>query len=242
VSCQPERVTGYVDEALDAAERAEIESHLGSCETCREQVAAERELRIAVRSLPRVEPRDGFEDEIRKRLSRARPRFYRVLLPLAAALAFVALWGRGAAPFVAWELSRDHAHCFSGGRLPAQVWSGDAAVVASWLEAHGIGSPLLPDKVADLELVGARFCPLADRRVAHLYYVGAEGHVSLFLVPGSVRFDDTYSTARRGAIVSLRRVGGSVVGIVGERGADVARMERAFGTTVARADLSPELR
>jgi anti-sigma factor RsiW len=238
VSCQPERITGYVDDALGAAERAEVESHLASCETCREQVAAEREIRAAVRGLPRVEPRDGFENEIREHLSRTKPRLYRALLPMAAALAFVALWGRGAAPFVAWELSRDHGHCFSRAQLPAQVWSGDSTVVASWLEARGRTSPIFPDKVAGLELVGGRLCPLADRSVAHLYYVGAESHLSLFVVPGSVRFDEAYSAASRGAFVRLRRVGGSVIGIVGERDEDVARMDEAFGTTVARADLS----
>jgi anti-sigma factor RsiW len=242
VTCQAERITGYVDDALGAVERAEVESHLASCEACREQVAAERELRAAVRSLPRVEPRDGFGDDLRKRMVPARPRLYRALLPIAAALAFVALWGRGAAPFVAWELSRDHAHCFSRAPLPAQVWSGDSGVVASWLEAHGRSAPLLPDSVAGLELVGARLCPLADRSVAHLYYVGPESHVSLFIVPGSVRFDEAYSATRRGAIVRLRRVGGSVVGIVGERDEDVTRMDQAFGTTVARADLSAESR
>jgi anti-sigma factor RsiW len=242
VSCEPERITAYVDDALDRAARAEVESHLASCDTCREQVSAEREVRAQLRALPRVDPRDGFEDEIRQRMRRAKPRPFRVLLPMAAALALVALWGRGAAPFVAWELARDHAHCFSRPQLPAQVWSGDSTVVASWLEARGRSAPVLPDKVADLELVGGRLCPLADRSVAHLYYVGAESHVSLFLVPGSVRFDDAYSTASRGAVVRLLRVGTAVVGIVGDREEDVARMERAFGTTVARAEPSTRAR
>ena len=228
MSCEPEKISAYVDGALDAETRAAVEAHLATCEVCREQVNSERELRGALRALPPPLPRDGFESALRKRLRRQRPRLRRWLLPIAAALAIVALWGRGAAPVVAWELSRDHTHCFSAKKLPAEVWTGDSAVMASWIEKRGRTSPLLPEKVAGLELVGGRFCPLADRSVAHLYYVGAEAHVSLFLVPGSVRFGGAYSTRSRGAAVRLLRVGGSIVGIVGDREEDVAGMQRAF--------------
>jgi anti-sigma factor RsiW len=114
--------------------------------------------------------------------------------------------------------------------------------MASWIEKQGRTSPLLPEKVAGLELVGGRLCSLADRRVAHVYYVGAETHLSLFLVPGTVRFADTYSTRTRGAHVRLLRVGGAIVGIVGDREEDVAGMEEAFGSTVARADFDSALR
>jgi anti-sigma factor RsiW len=228
VSCEPETLTAYVDGALDPAARAEVEAHLATCATCRDQVSSERELRSQLR--------DGFESDLLRGLCRGRPRPLRWLLPIAAALAIVALWARGAAPIVAWELSRDHAHCFSARKLPAEVWTGDAAVMASWIETRGRTSPLLPEKVAGLELVGGRFCSLADRSVAHVYYVGADSHVSLFLVPGTVRFGETYSGRSRGANVRLLRVGGATVGIVGDREEDVAGMEQAFGTTVARAD------
>jgi hypothetical protein len=109
--------------------------------------------------------------------------------------------------------------------------------MASWIETQGRTSPILPEKVAGLELVGGRLCGLPDRTVAHVYYVGPESHVSLFLVPGSVRFGDAYSTRTRGANVRLLRVGGAIVGIVGDRESDVAGMEQAFGTTVAYATL-----
>ena len=42
MSCVPEQVTGYVDDVLDPAARAEMEAHLVSCADCREQVAFER--------------------------------------------------------------------------------------------------------------------------------------------------------------------------------------------------------
>jgi anti-sigma factor RsiW len=226
-----------VDDALDAATRAEVEAHLAGCEACREQVAFERELRGRLRALPPAEPRPGFERKLRRRLQQQRPRRLRVLLPIAAALTVAVLWGRGAAPFVAWELARDHGHCFRLKELPAQVWSGDTAVVTTWFESRGRQLPVIPERAAGLELVGARLCPLADRRVGHLYYVGHDRRVSLFVVPGSVRFGRSFVAKTRGLAVRLIRVSGDVVGIVGEREADVAVFEASFRTMVASADL-----
>ena len=37
----------------------------------------------------------------------------------------IALWGRGSAPFVAWEVAVDHAHCFGKRQVPAQVLTAD---------------------------------------------------------------------------------------------------------------------
>lgn len=236
MTCKPETITAYVDGALDPAARAEVEAHLATCATCREQMNSERDLRGELRGLPALQPRDGFEADLRRRLRRERPRPLRWLLPIAAALAVIALWARGAAPIVAWELSRDHVHCFSARKLPAEVWTGDGAVMSSWIEKQGRTSPILPERVGGLELVGGRLCSLTDRRVAHVYYVGADSHLSLFLVPGTVRFGETYSGRSRGANVRLLRVGGAIVGIVGDREEDVAGMEQAFGTTVARAE------
>lgn len=238
MSCQPETITGYVDGVLDEATRAEVETHLATCEACRAQVAAENELRGRLRELPAIEPRPGFERKVRRRLQRERPQPLRILLPIAAALAVTVLWGRGAAGFVAWELARDHGHCFGFKQLPAQVWSGDAAVVAAWFGARGRPIPLVPERVGGLELVGARQCPIADRRVGHLYYVGDDRRVSLFVVPGSVRFSGSFGASPRRLTVRLIRVSGSVVGIVGEHAEDVDAFEEAFRTTVASADLA----
>ena len=101
--------------------------------------------------------------------------------------------------------------------------------------------PFVPEIAGGLELVGARLCPLADRRVGHLYYVARDNvtrdrRVSLFVVPGSVRFNSAFSTNTRGVVVRLIRVSGTVVGIVGEAQEDVAAFESAFRTTVASAE------
>jgi anti-sigma factor RsiW len=236
MTCQPERVTGFVDGVLDDAARAEMEAHLAECDTCRSQAAAEIEIKDRLGALPRIELPVGLESTVRRRQAPRRPLALRVLLPLAATLVVAFLWARGSAPFVAWELARDHTHCFSQARLPAQVWSDDTRTVTSWFAARGRTLPYLPSRVGPVELVGARRCPLLDRSVAHLYYEGGEHRVSVFVVPGAVRFDDlAYAVRSRGLAVRLVRVSGSVVGLVAQHDDEADAFEAALMTTVASA-------
>lgn len=237
MSCAPERVTRYVDDALDAAERAEVEAHLASCADCREQEAFERDLRARLRALPVPEPPAGLEARVRERLLREGRRGPGWFLPLAAALAVAVLWGRGAAPFVAWELARDHVHCFERPRLPAEVWSNDPVEITRWFEDQGTRLPPLPAAVGELGLVGARYCRLTDRVTAHLYYAGEERQVSVFVLAGPVRFHDSWSAVSRGLTVGFLRSAGTTVAVVGAKGEDVDAFRSAFTTTVASLDL-----
>jgi anti-sigma factor RsiW len=141
-------------------------------------------------------------------------------------------WARGAAPFVAWELSRDHDHCFGQRRLPAQIWSSDPVHVAEWLNRQGTSVPVIPEAAGGLELVGARYCSLLDRRVAHLYYSNGDHHLSLFLVPGPVR-NGSRDRRPRGNLVRLMRAGGTTVGLVSEDAASIEAFGRALSITVA---------
>jgi anti-sigma factor RsiW len=231
MSCDRERVTAYVDGALAAAQCLEMEAHLESCAECRAQAEAERELRARLKALPPPTPAPELEARVRASLH-ARRRTMSWLLPLAAGLVALLAWARGATPFVAWELSRDHDHCFGMRRLPAEVWSSDPVHVAQWLEDHGTGGPAIPDAARGLELVGARYCGLLDRRVAHLYYTNGERHLSLFLVPGPVH-DVSRELRPRGNFVRLMRVGGTTVGIVSEEAESVEAFKRALSSTIA---------
>jgi len=231
MSCDPERVTAYVDGALDAARYPELEAHLAACPECRAQAEAERELRARLKALPPPTPSPELEARVRASLRR-RPRAATWLLPMAAGLVALLAWGRGATPFVAWQLSRDHDHCFGQRRLPAQLWSGNPARVAEWFESRGTSVPVIPEAAGGLELVGGRYCPLLDRRVAHLYYSNGDHHLSLFLVPGPVR-DVSRETRPRGNFVRLLRVGGTTVGLVSEEEEYVEAFRRALSTTVA---------
>ncbi len=232
-SCDGPRVTAYVDGALPAEARAEVERHLAGCGPCREQEAFERGLREKMRALPAPPLPPGLEERVARRLRRRPlPRAVR-WLPLAACLVLAAMWMRGAAPFVAWELTRDHLHCFGQDRLPAQVWTSDAREIARWYHEHGTELPMVPSTAAGLELVGGRFCPLLDRRVAHLYYEGQKRRLSLYVVPGPARFARGFGVRVRGENVRLLRTGGTTVALVGEDPEVVDAFHRALSLSVA---------
>jgi len=235
MSCNPERVTGYVDEALDAAENAQVEAHLEGCPACREQLASERELRERLRALPPIEPRPGFEDDVRRSLGRGRAGRSR-LLPLAAALALAALWVRGAPSFLAWEVARDHTHCFAKAPIPAKIWSSDPLEVTAWFDQQATRLPVIPASARGLQLLGARYCPLGDRIAAHMYFADGKRHLSLFVVAGPARLEGDYATTIFGRPVRLFRAGGTVVALVSEHEEDVEAFRDTFRTTVARLD------
>lgn len=233
--CDPETVTGFVDGELEPAAADAVAAHLSTCATCRAQAEAERALRARLRALPEPELPPGLEARVRERVSQgpspgARARW---ALPLAAAL-LAAFWVRGHAPFVAWELARDHDHCFSRTHLPAKVWSDEPAVVDDWFARQGRRLPQVPAAAGGLALVGARFCPLPDASFApHVYYASATSRLSVFVVPHGVRLDARFAAVSRGRPVRLLRIGVDTVGIVGEREAEVRAFENAFRSAIA---------
>jgi anti-sigma factor RsiW len=236
-SCRPERVTGYVDGALEPEETARVAAHLESCPNCRAQAEAERALRESLRALPAPEPRAGFEAELRQ-LSRrgSAVRLARVLLPLAAGLVVAVLWARGSPGAIAFELSRDHAHCFGMAPLPAQVVSGDPALVTAWFERQGTAMPTVPAQAAGLTLQGARYCPLLDlSSVAHLYYRDGARQLSLFVLSRGLRMGQSSRTTALGRDVRLLADGERTLAVVGERAADVDSFQAALLTRTARA-------
>jgi hypothetical protein len=161
----------------------------------------------------------------------------RVLWVLAIALGLVALWVRGLPRFVAWEVAGDHERCFSRRLVPARLWSSDPGEVRDWLESRGTPTPFLPGRPNDADLVGVRYCPLADRVAAHVYYGGSGSRpLSVFLLSGPARIGDGWSGRTRGLHVRLLRAAGLMVAIVGENEADVAGAARSFTSTLARGE------
>jgi anti-sigma factor RsiW len=235
-ACDGPRITAYVDGVLPPEARAEVEAHLLSCPSCREQEAFERGLRERMRALSAPEVPAGLEDRVRRRI-RHRPLPAPVRwLPLAAGIALALLWGRGAAPFVAWEIARDHIHCFGKEHLPAQVWTSDTGEIAEWYRQRGTELPIIPASVGGVELVGGRYCPLLDRKVAHLYYAGEKRHLSLYVVPGPARFGNHLVTRKQGENVRLLHTGGMTLAVVSEDADLVEAFQRALSTS--RADAS----
>jgi anti-sigma factor RsiW len=237
--CQPEAITAWVDDALPPARRAEVEGHLATCAACRDQEAFERGLRARLRTLPAPEMPAGLEARARRRALRPPRRALPVWLGVAAGLFLVGFWVRDAATFVAWELSRDHAHCFDRAQLAAQVFTEDPDQLTQWFAAHGTELPLLPAAAGGLELVGGRFCPLVDRKVAHVYYMAGKKNLSVYVVPGRVRIGSGSTHQAMGRPVHLMRTGGRVVGLVSEDAAALDAFRNAFATTVASVDPRP---
>src|SRR5262249_56734493 len=127
---------------------------------CRDQEAFERGLRARMRALPAPEVPAGLEDRVRRRIRRRALPAGVSWLPLAAGIVIALLWGRGAPPFVAWEVARDHLHCFSREHLPAQVWTNDPREIAEWYRQQGTDLPLVPSAAGGVEPVGGPFSPL----------------------------------------------------------------------------------
>lgn len=240
MSCQPEKVTGYVDGALDPALQAEIEAHLAVCTDCLAQAEDERALRTALLGLPRPPLPDEIERRVQRHLVPRRPRSaLRLLLPLAAILAIVVFAMRSAPRFVAWEMSRDHDHCFSRERLPTQVTSEEPESVMRFFEDQGTRMPVLPATVGGFELVGARYCWMPDfTHAVHVYYRRAEkGPLSLFVFNRVVEARGSVHLVARGHAVEVARVGSLTVGIVSDHEDDVNAFEHALASS--RAGLTP---
>jgi anti-sigma factor RsiW len=248
MSCDPVRVTGWVDGALPEAERVEMEAHVASCPACATQAEAERTISRALRALPPPDLPRGLADRVRMKARRPVPLRKRVWVPSLAALLLLALWVRGAPGFVALEASLDHAHCFGKPRVPAQIFTGDPLRLAAFYEKDGWDVPLFPASAGGLDLVGGRYCVFADRRVAHVYYADREHHLSLYVVPGYVRVPADASPARpfdwrRGSLrVNLIRVAGTRVALVSDHAPSLDAFRRTFERTVADASAVPPAR
>ena len=238
MTCAPELVTGYVDGALEPAPAAEIEAHLTECEACRAQAAAEREVRGKLLSLLHPPLPAGLETRVRAQVFARRRRvpIARILLPLAAAVLLTFVWVRRLPPAVAWEMARDHEHCYALKVLPAEVWAEDAESVLRWFESRGTRMPVVPNDAGGYGLIGARYCSLLDMtRAAHVYYRKEDRKgVSIFVLARTLSSSEPSLYAVRDHVVYVTRISGVTVGVVGDSKEDVQAFTRTFETTVAR--------
>lgn len=157
---------------------------------------------------------------------------YVVAMLLAAAAGFL-VWARGVPHFVAWEAARDHERCFTRQHLRARLWSSDPAEVQRWLEARGTPVQPLPGHSGGIELVGVRYCPLADRVAAHVYYGGRGSVVSVLVMSGPARVGDGWAGEVGNLKVRLFRSAGRTIAVVGEVESDVNAVCRALLVTYA---------
>ncbi len=237
MTCDPESVTGWVDEALPPDLRQAIGEHVETCPTCRDQADFERALRARLRELPAPEPVAGLELGVRERLrGKSKRVLLRYVLPVAASLVIAVLLGRGFGPLVAWQLSLEHDHCWGMPQLPALVLSDDPSVVETFFAREGTVLPPLPAEAGGVALIGARPCRLLDRGVAHLYYGSDDKRLSVFVVPGRVWLGSGLKTTQGRNTVELVRVGDSVVGLVSDDRASVDGFARALSVSFASTE------
>jgi len=157
------------------------------------------------------------------------PALVALLLLLAAAL----VWARGTPPFLGWEVARDHDHCLRGTRLRARLWTSEPAEAREWLESRGTPVPPLPARVGELTLIGVRYCPLADRIAAHVFYGSERRRVSVFVLSGPARVADGWRGEFGELNVRLLRSAGRTLAIVGASRSDVDAVTRAFRSSDA---------
>jgi hypothetical protein len=101
------RLDAYVEDLLDAHERADVDAHLAGCARCRDEIAALRTLLERMRALPRsIDPGADLRPAIRaardeRRLADERRRWARSLrVPLAAAAVLLVALGAGVTALV----------------------------------------------------------------------------------------------------------------------------------------------
>ena len=92
-----------IDSAITTAETAELETHLGTCATCRRRAAAIRSDAAALAAPLNLVPSRRVDDAVFAAISRPAGRFQRdVLLAAAAMLLLVALLGVAAVGASLW--------------------------------------------------------------------------------------------------------------------------------------------
>jgi anti-sigma factor RsiW len=198
-----ERLAPYTDEALPAAERAEVDQHLAACPPCRAAAASERGARTVLRECRSRLQGEALPPGLRSRceaLAReqgARSRSWaRTLVPVtlvAILLVFTAstlfsLATRRSDALLAAQLTADHVKCFKVFDSP-DAPSADAQRVEAMLsDQYGWDVHIPPSSAqVGVQLVGARRCLYADGSIPHVMYHVNGQHVSLYMLEGVTR-------------------------------------------------------
>jgi anti-sigma factor RsiW len=200
-----ERLTSYADDALPAAEKADVERHLAACPPCRRQAAheeggrtllRERSSHLKCEALP-PGLRTRCEALAREYTARRHAPSWRAGLARGVVAAFAILMVAGLAlslvtrrsdTVLAAQLTADHVKCF---RIFAKDNSPglDAADVEQHLRDEYGWDVRVPPSAPEqgIQLIGARRCLYGEGTMPHVMYRVNGKYVSLYMLDGVQR-------------------------------------------------------
>jgi anti-sigma factor RsiW len=196
-------LTSYVDGALPAQDRADVDRHLAACPPCRTLMDVERGGRTVLRECAGTLRNEPLPPGLKSRCemlareqtriraaagwrSRLVPAGLAAVLVTFTAVALFSLATRGSDAVLAAQLTADHVKCFKV-FVSSDAAGVDARDVEQRLESEYGWDMHVPRSVDGLRLVGARRCLYADGRVPHVMYEAGRQPVSLFMLEGVVR-------------------------------------------------------
>lgn len=243
-----DRLTPYIDQALAAGERAEVESHLASCPPCRraaaEQGAVRQWLRADAARLRDAPLPPGLRSRCESIASDFRPApagagWWARLMPaavsavlvLATTLIILMLATARSNTLLAAQLSADHSKCFLIEDAHAALDAGDAE--RELFAQYGWRLRVPPSSAAaGVRLIAARRCLYGGGRVPHLLYDADGHHISLFILQGHQR--EAVDTVALGQRTRTWSRGDTTYVLVSPEAA--GELERAYAYVRARAE------
>ncbi|HTU65105.1 MAG TPA: anti-sigma factor [Steroidobacteraceae bacterium] len=248
MTCEAARpqLEAYLDGELDRATVDELEAHLGTCATCRAELASLETLRGALRALPR----HRAPADLRARLaadgelpvaSAARAAPAATWWKLAAAVllgVFVGVGlmsvgplgagrgvGHGASELVAMrsrDLLASHLRALAANSA-IDVVSEDRHTVKPWFAGRiGESPPVVDPKAEDFPLLGGRIDYVGDQRTAVVVYGHRKHVIDVFMTPGA-EAPDAAASQSQGYALTPCVLSGQSAWIVSDIDADSLR-------------------
>jgi hypothetical protein len=160
-----------IDACLAGAAAPELQRHLDQCQTCLDQVRADREIAEQIAALPLVSPGEGFADRVMasvvipdpfaiRSLQATRRRLFATPKSLAFAAGLLVFLLSSMAGSIAWSLTHQETLASIGSWVLSQgvqaMWLGVRGLASNFIEQpwyEGIGS--LVENPARLALISA---------------------------------------------------------------------------------------